>query len=563
MDLKEDILRNIDIVDYISKFVSLRKSGANWVGNCPFHKEKTPSFMVSDSKGIYKCFWCGKGGDVITFAMEYERLDFVDALKYLWEYAHIDTTKYAKFTPDPAIKESKEQTKNLNQVISNHFQALLKDDKVALGYLHNRHIDDAIIEQFQIGYAPDGYHDAINYLKKYGFSEEQIIESWLCKVGTSGDIYDFFRKRIIFPIQDIVGNIVGFGGRVIDPQDNPKYLNLSDTPLYDKSKILYGINFAKKNVVEHGKIIVVEWYMDVIGLHRLGLPIGVATCGTALTADHIKILKRTTDHVYFLFDNDDAGFSATVRGLKIAYSQDLYPQVLQFTKISTPEKPIKDVDDFANIGGTTDQLMETSTDGLLYVMQHLKTQYNISNPVDKKKVTNSVFEIIAAIADMSIMQHYLKEISLGLDISEQILLSQYKIRYKQNKVGIRQEKQEQKSSDSTGMDSKALIHALIASENLSDYTQDESGKNALDFYQELLKVHYQKDLNIETWVTDQQSALLWRDHEVLPFDEVKKAQFIKQLVGKLIDEELRDIIKTSVLSPEQKTEILEKRKKLR
>ncbi len=563
MDLKEDILRNIDIVDYISKFVSLKRSGANWVGNCPFHKEKTPSFMVSDSKGIYKCFGCGKGGDVITFAMEYERLDFVDTLKYLGEYAHLDTTKYTKFTPDPVLKESKEHTKNLNQVISNHFQSLLKEDKIALEYLHKRNIDNSIIEHFQLGYASEWYHDDINYLKKYGFSEEQIIESGLCKVGTSGDIYDFFRKRIIFPIQDIVGNIVGFWGRVIDPQDNPKYLNLSDTPLYDKSKILYGINFAKKNVVEYEKIIIVEGYMDVIGLYRLWLPIGVATCGTALTADHIKILKRTSDHIYFLFDNDDAGFSATVRGLKIAYSQDLYPQVLQLTTISTAEKPIKDVDDFANSGGTTDQLMETSIDGLLYVLNHLKNQYNITNPVDKKKVTNSLFEIIAAIADMSIMQHYLQQISLWLDISEQILLSQYKIRYKQNKVGIRQEKQEQRSSENVGMDSKGLIHALIASNTLSDYTQDESVKNALDFYQELLKLHYKENGLIQSWTTDQQSALLWRDHEVLPFDENKRAQFIKQLVGKLIDEELRDIIKTSVLSPEQKTEILEKRKKLR
>jgi len=141
MDLKEDILRNIDIVDYISKFVSLRKSGANWVGNCPFHKEKTPSFMVSDSKGIYKCFGCGKGGDVITFAMEYERLDFVDTLKYLGEYAHLDTTKYAKFTPDPVLKESKEP--------------LLKEDKIALEYLHKRNIDNSIIEHFQLGYASE------------------------------------------------------------------------------------------------------------------------------------------------------------------------------------------------------------------------------------------------------------------------------------------------------------------------------------------------------------------------------------------------------------------------
>ena len=155
MDLKEDILRNIDIVDYISKFVSLKRSGANWVGNCPFHKEKTPSFMVSDSKGIYKCFGCGKGGDVITFAMEYERLDFVDTLKYLGEYAHLDTTKYAKFTPDPVLKESKEHTKNLNQVISNHFQSLLKEDKIALEYLHKRNIDNSIIEHFQLGYASE------------------------------------------------------------------------------------------------------------------------------------------------------------------------------------------------------------------------------------------------------------------------------------------------------------------------------------------------------------------------------------------------------------------------
>lgn len=514
--------------------------------------------MVSDSKGIFKCFGCGKWWDVITFAMEYERMDFVDTLKHLAEYAHIDLEKYPKFSSDPNIKQSKEQTKSLNQTTCNHFQANLQSNVSALEYLHKRNLDNQIISLFQLGYAPEWYYDLINYLKKYGFTTDQILEAGVCKAGPSGDIYDFFRNRIIFPIQDQVGNIIAFTGRIIDPKDNPKYLNITNTTLYDKSKALYGINFVKKHISTHNKIIVVEWNMDVIALHRLWLPIGVATCGTSLSQEHVKTLKRHTDHILFCFDNDEAGFSATVRWLKMAYEQDLFPQVIELEnldeKFSKAYGKIKDIDDLANAGGNGDDLLSASGDGLVFVINQLKKKYNLTNPVDKKKVIDTLFEIIKSINDLSITQHYIHEISNHIDINEQTLLSQYKSRYKKTRFWS---KKEEEIGGKAQFNYILLLQSLIENENWKKYVQWDKIIQIITYYKELNAIiHGEKESTTEL------SNELWRDQEMHGMDEEKKNQFIGSLCLRQIDELLKSVIKTSALSGEQKADFLERRRKL-
>lgn len=518
--------------------------------------------MVSDSKGIFKCFGCGKGGDVISFAMEYERLEFVDALKYLADYAHIETDKYPKFTSDPAIKHSKEQTKSLNQIASSHFESNLQTNPSAMEYLHKRNLDDQTIKHFQLGYALDGYYDMINYLKKHGFTTEQILESALCKVGPSGDLYDFFRKRVIFPIQDALGNIVAFTGRVLDPQDSPKYLNISNTTLYDKSKVLYGMNFMKKNIGQFDKIIVVEGNMDVIALHRIGLPIGVATCGTSLTEDHVKTLKRHTDNVYLLFDNDDAGFGATVRGMKLAYAQDLYPQVLQLHNTNRKDEwTIKDVDDFANAWWTAEELLNTAIDWLSYIIHHLKIQYSLNNPVNKKKVINTLFEIIRSINDLSITQHYLHEVATHTDISEEVLMSQYKMRYRQNKFKLHDQKKEQWTK--SGLNTKQLVDVLVVGHTWKEYVDEPKElEDTISLYSQLNSLSQSHQTTAEE-IIDQDSGLLRRDHELALMDNAKKTQFIKNIITKLIDELLKQIMKTSLLTSWEKSALLEQRNKIR
>ncbi len=556
MSLAEDIVRQIDIVDYISKVVLLKKNGSNRVGNCPFHKEKTPSFMVSDSKGIFKCFGCGKWGDVITFAMEYERLDFIDALKYLAEHAHIDTTAYTQMRSDPRVKQSKEDTKSLNQEATAHFQKLLHEHPVALAYLQERKIDRSFVDTFQLWYASDSYYDMINHLKKKDFTTEQITESGLCKLGPSGDVYDFFRKRIMFPIWDQVGNVIAFTGRVLDPQDTPKYLNITNIPLYDKSKALYGINFVKKYINEHQKIIVVEWNMDVIWLHRIWLPIGVATCGTSLTHDHIKIIKRHTDHVYFLFDRDDAWFNATVRALKIAYEHDVYPQVLQLTH------PIKDIDDFANAWWKADDLLSTACDWLSYIITILIQKYSLLNPVDKKKITTTLFEVIKPIQDMSIVQHYLHLIGEQLGIGEQILLASYKIWYKQNRFGGSSQEQEGQSKKES-LDTDQLVEAILQDDAWRQWSNDASLEQLVSFYQQLKELTKRTPSHDTLEWNNYKSMLLWWERELDGLSDDKKTHYIKTLLLKPVDALLKQTIKTHALTPEQKHSLYEQRKQLK
>ncbi|MFA7284511.1 MAG: DNA primase [Candidatus Absconditabacterales bacterium] len=549
MNLADDILAHINIVDYISKYVPLRRAGSNRTGNCPFHKEKTPSFMVSETKQIFKCFGCGKGGNVITFAMEYERLDFVDTLKVLAETAHLDLNNYNKFHSDPAVKESKEHTKSINQLAAQHFSNNLQANPTALEYLHQRNLDDQIIQTFGLGYAPDGYYDLINYLKKMGCSTEQILESGLCKTGPSGDIYDFFRKRIIFPIRDVVNNIVAFAGRVTDSQDSPKYLNLSDTPLYDKSKTLYGIHLAKQHIAEHKCIIVVEGYMDVIGLYRIGLPVGLATCGTALTEEHLKQIKRYSDTVILLFDNDDAGRAATIRALKMAYAYDLYPSVL-----SLPDG-MKDIDDFANAGKTKEDLLATKQDGMLFVLETMKKRHDLNNPVEKKKIINECFDLIRSIADLGITQHYIGAIAHHFDLSDQIVLSQYKMWYKQNRSYQSRIEPEIKSNK---RDTKQLLDAIIYNDNRKQYTQNEIIVSHIQYYKTL----QQHTSSTESTGKADNGELLRRDHETHDLDDNKVTQLIGSMLKKETDILLRQLIKTSILSAEEKGKLLEERKKL-
>jgi DNA primase len=380
-----------------------------------------------------------------------------------------------------------------------------------------------------------------------------MLESGVCKAGTSGDIYDFFRNRIMFPIWDQIGNIIAFTWRVLDPNDNPKYLNITNTSLYDKSKVLYGINFVKKHISEHNKIIVVEWNMDVIALHRLWLPIAVATCWTSLSHEHIKLLKRHTDHVYFSFDNDDAGFSATVRWLKLAFEQDLYPQVLQISQLQQYGK-CKDIDDLANAWWTTQDLLSTAVDALEFVIQQLWIKYNLSNPVDKKKCVDTIFEIIKSINDLSITQHYIGLSSKLLDISEETLLWQYKSRYKKIRFSTNKPQEEKMN-----IDHNSLIDALFQEELQTHYQWSEKVQYILSYYERLLAISKIEKSNSE----ESKGYILWRDKELDGLDNEKKEQFIYNVIIKRIDELLKSIVKLSSIGTIEKTELMEMRRRLR
>lgn len=344
--LREDVLNRIDIIDLISRYTSLKKVGKNWVGICPFHKEKTPSFTVAEDKQIFKCFGCGKGGNAITFHMEIEKIDFWDSLQLLAKEANIDISTYQH---DPVASaqgtELREKIKRINKQTQAFFVHANTPNSVGYHYCTDeRKLSQETMTMFGIGYAPDSHYDLIRHLNNHGRSGADVVAAGIGKQGSSGDLYASFKHRVTFPIFDHIGNIVGFGARALSAEQTPKYLNTPETALYDKSSVLYGLYQAKNYLRDFPFLILVEGYMDVVALHQAGLPIGVAPCGTALTQPQLKLLKRHTDHIIFSFDNDSAGREATLRALKVAYSSDVFPRIL-----AIPTQ-FKDVDEWSRAG---------------------------------------------------------------------------------------------------------------------------------------------------------------------------------------------------------------------
>lgn len=447
--ISEEILNNVDIVDVIGKYVQLKKAGSNFSGKCPFHNEKTPSFMVSPQKQIFKCFGCGIGWNVITFIKEIERIDFWDAAKILAKEGNIDLKQYENnYHKHAEMNQWKEKIKRLHKLSQNFFVEALKNSEKATKYLkEERKLDEKTIKAFGIGYAPNSHYELLQAIKNKWFKDEDLQEASLAKRWQSGDSFSFFRNRITFPIFDTMGNVVAFSARIIDPKDQPKYLNSSEHQAFEKSKILYGLHLVKQHIKEFWYIIVVEWQMDVIALYQLGYPIAVATSWTAVTPEHIKLIKRYTDNVYFLFDNDEAGQKATLRALKIAYQQDVFPKLIWL-----PEK-YKDVDNLAQELDGKEQFkryLDEAIDAFLSIYKRLKSKIDITSPVDKQKLMNAMFELIIWLPNPSTQIHYLSVLADAIGQSDEVMNAQYK-QYVANEgqFTIRQQQREEDKKKSS------------------------------------------------------------------------------------------------------------------
>jgi len=346
-DYLEEIRNKIDIVDFIGQYVKLQKAGANYKALCPFHKEKTPSFFVSPSRQIFHCFGCGAGGDVITFLMKIENLEFKDAVKILAEKAGVKIT-YDK----PEVQELKNKLLEINKKAAEFYHQQLLSNKEALDYLKKRGIKDETIEAFKLGFAPDDWRSLTNYLVKNGFSPKDIVSTGLAiskidipeeKIDKiqlkENDIYDRFRSRIMFPIEDITGNIIAFTGRIFQGK-NPlktikdieavgKYVNSPQTIVFDKSKVLYGLSKTKNFLHTLGSTLLVEGQMDFLMGYQSGIKNIVATSGTSLTSYHLTILKKYNNVLILGFDMDEAGMHAKERGIELALNKEFDVKILQ------------------------------------------------------------------------------------------------------------------------------------------------------------------------------------------------------------------------------------------
>ena len=319
----EEIKERIDIVDFISGYVQLRKSGQNWKGLCPFHTEKSPSFMVSQAKQIYHCFGCGAGGDVIGFLVNYERMSFPEALQVLAEKAGVQLPVFGQ---DKKALEKGEQIRNALAHAAEFYCRKLSESKSASAYIKKRGIMDESRSLFRLGYAPAGWSNLLKHLKQAGYSDAVIREAGLAVAGDKG-LYDMFRERIIFPIMGTNGNVIAFGGRAMD-DSLPKYINSPETPVFKKSETLYGLYTAKEAIRQKEYALIVEGYMDVIICHQYGFKNGVAPLGTALTSGHLLKLRKLTKEVVVIFDGDAAGIAAAKRALPLLAQNDFHAKIL-------------------------------------------------------------------------------------------------------------------------------------------------------------------------------------------------------------------------------------------
>lgn len=334
--LLEDIKSGIDIVDFISGYVQLKKSGQNWKGLCPFHQEKTPSFMVSQSKQIFHCFGCGAGGDVITFLLKHDSLSFHEAVTMLAKKAGIpmDAGRF-----DQKSIQKDELIRKALQEAGNFFADKLQGTKYAEEYFKMRGVSLESLELFQLGYAPPGWSNLLSHLRKAGYSDDVIKEAGLAVSGSKGT-YDMFRDRIMFPIRSMNGNVIAFGGRARD-DSMPKYINSPETPVFKKSETLYGLHTGKDAIRNKGFVIIVEGYMDVIICYQFGFQNVVAPLGTALTSGHLQRLRKMTNAAVVVFDGDAAGTNAAKRSIPLLCQNNFKAKLLLLPGNEDPDSYLR------------------------------------------------------------------------------------------------------------------------------------------------------------------------------------------------------------------------------
>ena len=409
-----ELLNRVDVVDIIDKRVPLKKTGANFVACCPFHQEKTPSFSVSPSKQFYHCFGCGAHGSAISFLIDHDGLNFIDAIHELAKVVGLKV---------PNQVDEKPEKKKENIVLEDslilakkYYQARLKASPEAIKYLKSRGLTGEIAKQFSIGFAPGGWNNLNEVFKDY--DNDVLIKSGLINKNEKGKRYDRFRNRIMFPIYNAKGQLVGFGGRVIDEKDSPKYYNSPETSLFQKSYELYGLLAARKSIRDKGFVLVVEGYMDVVSLAQHGISNAVATLGTATTSFHIQKLIRYTSEIIFCFDGDEAGKSAAWRAMQNSLASVTDEVQLKFLFLSEQHDPDSYVRE--NSKEKFEKLAKDATPLSEYVVHYLTKKNDLTSQEDRVKFLNSVEPILNNIASLKLTFLLKKRISelLNLTIDE-------------------------------------------------------------------------------------------------------------------------------------------------
>ena len=392
-DIIEEVRSKNDIVDVVSQYVKLTRKGSSYFGLCPFHNEKTPSFSVTPGKQMYYCFGCGAGGNVFNFIMEYENFTFGEALKYLADRAGVELPRieYSREVREKAKEKS--ELLEINKQAAQYYYYQLRTEKGAVGYqyLYGRGLTEETMRSFGLGYS-DKFSDGLyRYLKSKGYKDDRLRESGLFNVDERHGMYDKFWNRVIFPIMDVNNRVIGFGGRVMG-DGKPKYLNSPETKIFDKSRNLYGLNVARKTRKNY--IILCEGYMDVISMHQAGFTNAVASLGTALTSGHASLLKRYTQEVLLLYDSDEAGIRAALRGIPILREAGVNSRVVDL-------KPYKDPDEFIkNMGAEAfEDRLNRASDSFMFRVRVAEGEFPMEEPQGQNRFFERCAEMLLELKD--------------------------------------------------------------------------------------------------------------------------------------------------------------------
>jgi DNA primase len=427
----------ISIQDIVSGYVNLKKAGKNYVGLCPFHKEKTPSFTVDSIKQLYHCFGCGEGGDVISFIMKIENMEFIEAVEFLAKKAGY-SLKYV-YSRSSESGRFRSRLIDLNELAKKYYNFILFNREVAgptLDYLKNRGFKEKTLKEFEAGFSIDSWDSFSEFAKKKGYGSKEILESGLAIKSKKGsqEVYDRFRGRIMFPIKDVVGKTIGFGGRIInsdgkDRKQAAKYINTPETKLYSKSKNIYGIFEAKNYIIEKDEVFIVEGYTDVMALNQFDIKNVVASLGTALTSDQIKLIGRFTKNIVLVFDSDKAGMNASLKGIERLreYNEklDLYHESNIDIKVAVLEKGY-DPADFIIKKGRDDFLKKIKgAIGIIdFTIDATLKKYDISNFNEKMKASDKLLRFILTLSSRIIQEECIKKIAEKLNLNENLLLEE-------------------------------------------------------------------------------------------------------------------------------------------
>ena len=404
-ELIEEVRTRNDIVEVISGYVRLQKKGSNYFGLCPFHNEKSPSFSVSPGKQMYYCFGCGAGGNVITFLMEYENQTFPEAVRTLAQRAGIALPEADDSKEARQADSRRARLLEINKEAAKYFYYQLRTERGSVGmeYLRKRELSDETMNHFGLGYANKYSNDLIQYLKSKGYSEDLIRDAGLCNVDEKHGMYDKFWNRVMFPIQDINHRVIGFGGRVMG-DGKPKYLNSPETEIFDKSRNLYGLNFARTS--RKGNVILCEGYMDVIAMHQAGFTQAVASLGTAFTSGQASLLRRYANEILLSYDSDGAGVNAALRAIGILKEAGMTGRVINL-------EPYKDPDEFIKaLGGEEFQKrLDHAENSFFFELRQLQKNYDLSDPEQKTAFHREIARKLCTFSEEVERENYIEAVA--------------------------------------------------------------------------------------------------------------------------------------------------------